>query len=150
MNALAHSRVAEWVNAGAGAVRRALREGPIHGIEPPLDSRDLSGPLATSTCLGLGARVLERLETAVRQSATVRFVRWCLGSADATGRIGLAAWTGAVASAVHLVLLMTAERYPFPSRASLVVPMGTLILSLTVLVLRRRLAAALEDRSHSG
>jgi hypothetical protein len=91
------------------------------------------------------SRLLAAHEDSRAARAAAVLKAW-LGSLDLVARIAFVGCLLTAAMAVHILLVVFVEPYPFPSRSALIVPATLMVLALSSIVLRRTLAAAWRDR----
>jgi hypothetical protein len=126
------------------------------GGERPAFTRSTSGPVTSDQELFASSKVLQTLRSAVDALAT-----WALASRLAIEprrmrdrfdalvpehRLAFVALVVVVASSVHLLLMVFAQRYPFPHRAALLLPSAVLAGGVLTLLGRRGLIAAWRAR----
>jgi hypothetical protein len=111
---------------------------------------DSVAPAVRASRLGrLVSAIWSRLLAAREESRAARAVaalNASLGRMELAARIMFVGCVLAVAMAVHILLVLLVEPYPFPSRSALIVPAIVMVLALSSIVFRRLLAAAWQDR----
>ena len=111
---------------------------------------DAVAPAVRASLLGrVVSAVWSRLLAAREDSRAARAavaLNASFGSMDLVARIAFVGCLLTAAMAIHILLVLFAEPYPFPSRSALIVPAILMVLALSSIVLRRTLAAAWRDR----
>jgi hypothetical protein len=119
---------------------------------PPLTFDMLEAAVQGSRLVAFGRRMVFALWHGIehsRAAAAVGSASRTWVSTSSADKVALLAWTIGVAALTTLFMLVVVERYPFPRRTALLLPMLAVVLALLAWRWRAPIAHALEDRRAS-
>jgi hypothetical protein len=118
--------------------------------EPLLTFAAIEPVVEGSRAVRFAGRILDALARASFDAGAVaiaaRLAR--LGAKRPAEVMARAAWLIAIAAMTHIAMLLFVERYHFPNRAALILPILIAVIGLVVVRLSDHIGRALVDRHH--